>query len=107
MKFSYNWIAEMVEGLDAAPADLMRLITMKTAECEGVEAVGENLAQVSAARVVSVEPIPDSHNKKAVVETELYGTRTVGCGAPNCTPGTPTAYLPFLPNVIHALPLDL
>src|SRR5438552_3247630 len=49
MKFSYNWIAEMVEGLDQAPEDLMRLITMKTAECEGVEAAGENLARVSAA----------------------------------------------------------
>jgi hypothetical protein len=36
MKFSYNWIRELVPGLDVAPAALMRLITMKTAECEGV-----------------------------------------------------------------------
>ncbi len=40
MKFSYNWIRELVPGLDTGPAELMRLITMKTAECEGLEQVG-------------------------------------------------------------------
>lgn len=40
MKFSYNWICELVEGVDAAPKELMRLITMKTAECEGLEPCG-------------------------------------------------------------------
>jgi phenylalanyl-tRNA synthetase beta chain len=40
MKFSYNWIRELVPGLDAEPAELMRLITMKTAECEGLEHAG-------------------------------------------------------------------
>ncbi len=30
----------MVPGLDTEPAELMRLITMKTAECEGLERVG-------------------------------------------------------------------
>ena len=37
MKFSYNWIREFVPGLTQAPAPLERLITMKTAECEGIE----------------------------------------------------------------------
>src|SRR5580692_11103448 len=40
MKFSYNWIRELVPGLDTDPQELMRLITMKTAECEGLEEVG-------------------------------------------------------------------
>src|ERR1051326_4044025 len=106
MKFSYNWIAEMVEGLDTAPEDLMHLVTMKTAECEGVERVGENLAKVSAARVVTVEAVPDSHNKKAVVETELYGARTVVCGAPNCAPGMTTAYVPLSAKVIDGVESD-
>src|SRR5579871_1804829 len=39
MKFSYSWIHELVPGLDVDPTRLMRLITMKTAECEGVEDV--------------------------------------------------------------------
>lgn len=40
MKFSYNWLREMVKGLDAPPEELERLITIKTAECEGIEAHG-------------------------------------------------------------------
>ena len=64
MKFSYNWIREMVAGLDATPADLVRSITMRTAECEGMEHTGELLARVSTARVLAIEDIPNSHNKK-------------------------------------------
>ena len=40
MKFSYNWIRELIPGLDTDPQELMRLITMKTAECEGLEEIG-------------------------------------------------------------------
>ena len=43
MKFSYNWISELVDGLDLTPRDLERLITMKTAECEGIEQAGAPL----------------------------------------------------------------
>ena len=44
LKFSYNWIRELVDGLDSRPRALERLITLKTAECEGIEPVGELLA---------------------------------------------------------------
>src|SRR5512144_1313340 len=94
MLFSYNWLGELVEGLEAAPEELGRLITMKTAECEGLHAVGAHRERVCAARVVSVEPIANSHNVKAVVETGRYGTKTVVCGAPNCRPGLVSAYVP-------------
>ncbi len=84
-----------MDGLDASPAELGRLITMRTAECEGVHAHAAHLDRVSAARVLSVEPIPGStHNVKAVVETGRYGTKTVVCGAPNCRAGVVTAYVP-------------
>ena len=95
MKFSYNWIREMVEDLDCAPGPLERLITMKTAECEGIEPVAGLLAGACAARVESVEPIAGGHNLKAVVETGRYGRKTVVCGAPNCRPGVITAYAPI------------
>ena len=42
MKFSYNWIRDMVKGLDGSPEELERLITIKTAECEGIEAHGSD-----------------------------------------------------------------
>jgi len=95
MNFSYNWLAELIDGIDAAPVKLGQLITMKTAECEGVHARAPYLDRVCAARVVSAEPIPgSSHNVKAVVETGRYGTKTVVCGAPNCRPGVVTPYVP-------------
>ena len=94
MNFSYNWLRELVEGTEAAPAELGRLITMKTAECEGVVETGAHLARVVAARVLSVEPIAGGHNVKAVVDAGALGQKTVVCGAPNCRPGITTAYVP-------------
>jgi phenylalanyl-tRNA synthetase beta chain len=95
MLFSYNWLAELVDGIDAAPAKLGQLITMKTAECEGVHTHAPYLDRVCSARVVSVAPIPgSSHNVTAVVETGRYGTKTVVCGAPNCRSGIVSAYVP-------------
>jgi phenylalanyl-tRNA synthetase beta chain len=62
MKFSYNWIREMVPGLDSEPQELMRLITMKTAECEGLEQVGE-----PADTVIEVD------NKSLTHRPDLWG----------------------------------
>src|SRR5580692_6902309 len=60
MKFSYNWIRELVPGLDTEPQELMRLITMKTAECEGLE-------QVGADAVIEVD------NKSLTHRPDLWG----------------------------------
>ena len=106
MKFSYNWIRDLVPTLAAKPADLMRLITMKTAECEGLEEVGEPLGEACCARVISVEEIPGGHNRKAVVETARYGKKTVVCGADNCRPGLLTAYLPVGKAVVQGVESD-
>ena len=106
MKFSYNWIRELVEDLDYAPGPLEKLITMKTAECEGIERTGDLLERACAARVEAVEPIPDCHNVKAVVDAGRYGERTVVCGAPNCRPGLVTAYVPIGKKAIHGVESD-
>lgn len=95
MKFSCNWLRELVPGLDLSPRELTRLITMKTAECEGVEPFAPWLEAVVAARVLSAEPMEGSHNVKAAVDAgPEYGIRTVVCGAPNCRPGVLTAFVP-------------
>ena len=44
MKFSYRWIQEMVHGLEIEAPALERLLTIKTAECEGIEEVGTQFA---------------------------------------------------------------
>src|SRR5581483_640986 len=100
------WIREFVDGLETPAADLERLITMKTAECEGIEAVGALLAETCAARVESVKPIEASRNVAAVVDAGRYGRKTVVCGAPNCRAGIVTAYAPIGKKTIHGVESD-
>ena len=106
MKFSYNWIRELVPGLAEAPGPLERLITMKTAECEGVEPAGGLLARACLARVESVDPIAGSHNVKALVDAGPAGRRTVVCGAPNCRPGLITAWADIGRKTINGVESD-
>ncbi|MBV8819820.1 MAG: phenylalanine--tRNA ligase subunit beta [Acidobacteriaceae bacterium] len=106
MKFSYNWLQELVPGLDTHPQALLRLITIKTAECEGLEEVGALLANAAPARVLAVQPIPASHHVKAIIQTSAYGNKTVVCGAPNCRPGLHTIYVPIGTKVISGVESD-
>jgi len=106
LKFSFNWIRELVDGLTQEPASLERLITMKTAECEGIERVGVLLDMACAARVEAVEPIAETHLVTAVVDAGRYGKRTVVCGAPNCRVGMVTAYAPIGKKMIHGIESD-
>jgi phenylalanyl-tRNA synthetase beta chain len=106
MKFSYNWLREMVDGLDTPAVELEHLMTLKTAECEGVEEAGAALAGASEALVVEMESMGASHNRKAVVETPRYGQKTVVCGAPNCRVGLRTIYLPVGKKVIEGVASD-
>jgi len=107
MKFSYQWLSEMVDGLTESPKELLRLITMKTAECEGIEEAGALMGGASVAQVLSVEEIAaGSHNRKAVVQTALYGEKTVVCGAPNCRVGLWTIYVPLGKKVIAGVESD-
>jgi phenylalanyl-tRNA synthetase beta chain len=94
MKFSVNWISEFTGPLDISPRELAALITIKTAEQEGVEEVGGHWLSVCAAKINSVKPIRGSSNVEVEVDTGRYGIRTVVCGAPNCHPGLVTAYVP-------------
>jgi phenylalanyl-tRNA synthetase beta chain len=105
MKFSYHWLRELVPGLELQAHDLAQQITMKTAECEAVETVGELLAQACAARIEAVEPMAGG-KVKAVVETGRWGQKTVVCGAPNCRPGIVSAYVPAPPKWIAGVESD-
>jgi len=94
MKFSYNWIQELVPSLKATPEETMRQITLRTAEAEGLEPVGQHFWKVVSAKVVDVAPIEGSHNRRVVVKSAQYGTRTVACGAPNVRVGMVAVYCP-------------
>ena len=106
MKFSYNWLRDLVEGLDTPAHDLERLITIKTAECEGVEEAGAALANACEATVLSAEPMGKGHNQKTLVETTKYGQKIVVCGAPNCRVGLRTVYVPLGKKTIEGVESD-
>jgi phenylalanyl-tRNA synthetase beta chain len=106
LKFSYNWIREFVPKLNTDALPLERSITTHTAECEGIERTGESLEKTCAACIESVEPIPGSHNVKALVHTGRYGDKVVVCGAPNCRPGMVSAYVPIGRKVVHGIDSD-
>ena len=95
MKFSYNWIRELVPGLDMSATELARLVTMKTAECESVEEFAPHLALVVAARVLEAYKLEGTHLTRAIVDAgPLLGRKQVICGAPNCRADMTTAYVP-------------
>ncbi|MCC7340774.1 MAG: phenylalanine--tRNA ligase subunit beta, partial [Bryobacterales bacterium] len=94
MKFSYNWLNELIEGSTLTAEQLSDGITLHTAESEGVEQWGEAFARVVAARVTHVEPAPDSKIVKARVDAGALGEKTLVCGAPNCREGMLTVLAP-------------
>jgi phenylalanyl-tRNA synthetase beta chain len=100
VKFSYNWLKDYVAGLETPPESLERLITMKTAECEGTPEI------TLPAQVLEVEPVPGSRYVKARIQTRVYGERTVVCGAPNCRKGMTTLYGPIGKKVIQGVESD-
>jgi phenylalanyl-tRNA synthetase beta chain len=94
LKFSYQWLSELVPGLAVDPTVLERMITTKTAECEGIEAAGTFLASVKAVRVLSVSALPKGKNKAVSIDTGNGAPVSVVCGAPNVREGLITAWVP-------------
>jgi phenylalanyl-tRNA synthetase beta chain len=94
LKFSYQWLTELVPGLTTPPAELQRLITMKTAECEGVEPANTHFATVVAARILTVDPLPKGKNKIVTIDIGGGKQASVVCGAPNVRPGMLAAWVP-------------
>jgi phenylalanyl-tRNA synthetase beta chain len=94
LKFSYRWLSDLVPSLNTEPGELARLITMKTAECEGIEPVGGHFANVVAARVLTVSPLPKGKNKLVVAEIGGGNQINVVCGAENVRPGLLTPWVP-------------
>lgn len=87
MLISMNWIGDFVDlsGLDL-PA-LIQRFTLSTAEVEEVMEMGQNLRDVVAGKILSVENHPDSkklHLLKVDGGGQIYD---VVCGAPNVREG--------------------
>ncbi len=87
MLISMNWISDFVDlrGLDLEA--LIHRFTLSTAEVEEVFRMGENLRDVVAGKILTVENHPDS--EKLHLLTVDGGDRVYGvvCGAPNVREG--------------------
>jgi phenylalanyl-tRNA synthetase beta chain len=94
LKFSYRWLSELAPELDADPAQLERLITMKTAECEGIEAYGAHFTSVVAVRILAIEALPKGKNKAVLIDAGDGTQKLVVCGAPNVRAGMLAAWVP-------------
>lgn len=94
MKFSYQWISELVDGLNIEPEELKRLITLKTAECEGIEPFGAHFARVQVVKALSVHPAPSGKNKVVEIEAAAGARHQVICGAPNVREGMLAVWVP-------------
>jgi phenylalanyl-tRNA synthetase beta chain len=77
MKFSYNWLRELVPGLDMEVTRLAQQITMKTAECEGVHDPGAfpgaSVADVARAGNSEPDSIIEIDNKSLTNRPDLWG----------------------------------
>jgi phenylalanyl-tRNA synthetase beta chain len=77
MKFSYNWLRELVPGLKMDVTTLARQITMKTAECEGVHDpgafAGASVAAVARAENSEPDSIIEIDNKSLTNRPDLWG----------------------------------
>jgi phenylalanyl-tRNA synthetase beta chain len=88
MKFSYNWLRDLVEQLDTPPHELAQLITIKTAESEGVEAHGNDHVIEIDNKSLTHRPDLWGHYGMAREVAAILGRKLVDPVKPASFPGT-------------------
>jgi len=87
MKFSYNWLKELVE-FKQSPQELADLITLHITEVESVVSKSANYTGVIVAEILQIDTHPDATKLHLVVLDIGLGKRvTVVCGANNIEVG--------------------
>lgn len=95
MKISTDWLSDHVDLTGLDPAEIADLLTVRTAEVEGVEVVQRALEGVLVAEVLSAEPFTTEAGVRHAcrVGTGDRSFQTV-CGAPNVRVGMRAAFAP-------------
>ncbi|MGB0953190.1 MAG: phenylalanine--tRNA ligase subunit beta [Planctomycetota bacterium] len=104
MKISLNWVSDFVDLSDVPATKVADLLSLHTAEVEGMEVYGEAISDVVVGHVVACGQHPDA-DKLSVTEVD-FGTGEnvpVVCGASNVREGLKIAFAP----VGSKLPGDL
>ena len=86
MKFSYQWLSELVEH-GFSPEQLQERLTMAGLEVAGVSPVAAACSKVVVARVESVEAHPDAARLKVCEVSDGETVQQVVCGAPDVRAG--------------------
>ena len=92
MLLSMNWIGDFVDlsGLDRAA--LIRRVTLSTAEVEEIVEKGADTYGVIVAKIVSVDPHPNSQKLHLLKIDTGKDVVDCVCGAPNVRPGMRVAF---------------
>ncbi len=87
MKFSENWLRELVD-IDVDRAALIHRLTMAGLEVDGWEALGEGLDGVVVGEIVDAQGHPNA-DRLQICDVDVGGDATVQivCGAPNARVG--------------------
>jgi len=95
MKVSLGWVGDFVDLDGVAPEEVAELLSLHTAEVEGMERYGEALADVRIGLVVECSRHPDA-DRLSLTRVEFGGGETVPvvCGAPNVRQGLKVAFAP-------------
>ena len=87
MKFSENWLRELVD-IPLDRVTLLDRLTMAGLEVEGVEPLGAALEGVVVAEIIDCEPHPNADKLRVCqVAFGKSATVTIVCGAPNARAG--------------------
>jgi phenylalanyl-tRNA synthetase beta chain len=95
MKISLNWLNDFVDISDQEPEHIAELLSLHTAEVEGIEVYGESISDVVVGEVLECDPHPDAD--KLSITSVSYGADEpvqVVCGAPNVRKGLKVAFAP-------------
>jgi len=94
VKISYNWLKQYID-LDLTPQELHEKLTFSGIEVEAEEHLGEALAAIVTARIVSRQPHPNSDHLSVCVVFNGREEVQVVCGAPNCDADRMVALAPL------------
>src|SRR3954453_11479316 len=86
MRAPLSWLREFTP-LDAPPVEIADALNQLGLEVEAVEAPGEEIRDVVAARILDVVPHPTADKIRLADVDFGDGTIRVVCGAPNIAPG--------------------
>ena len=91
MILSLNWLKELVDIEGISPEEIVKRITLSTAEVEGVTNKGDDMDDVVIAKVVTCEKVEGTHLNLLSVDDGSGELLQIATGAPNVYAGMVTA----------------